>query len=245
MTGSGDREPEAWSVVAQNLPEHARNAIHTDAGARAAGFPGALVAGVTTYAYLTHPLLGAWGLDWLAGGGCEMRFRSPVFAGDVVRCTPVPAGDDEVAIEARVGDDDRARAVVRAWRNDHRPAPHRNGEPLPDYHVVLDGDYGPDYGVRAGDDLDVCPLAGVVHPAVWPALANNIFHQHLVRGPWIHTRSIVSHRGLARAGAEVTVQSTVVDRFSRSGERAIVDMTVHADGLLVAHIEHEAIVSLG
>ena len=29
--------PQPWSVTAVNLPEHARNAIHTDAGARAAG----------------------------------------------------------------------------------------------------------------------------------------------------------------------------------------------------------------
>ena len=41
-------------VVAQNLPEHARNPIHTDEGARAAGFDRALVAGVTTYAYLAN-----------------------------------------------------------------------------------------------------------------------------------------------------------------------------------------------
>ena len=40
--------PVPWSVTAQNLPEHARNAIHTDEGAQAAGFPRALVAGVTT-----------------------------------------------------------------------------------------------------------------------------------------------------------------------------------------------------
>ena len=45
------------AVVARNLPEHARNAIHTDAGARAQGFPRALVAGVTTYAYLVHPAI--------------------------------------------------------------------------------------------------------------------------------------------------------------------------------------------
>ncbi len=60
------QQPIEWSIKAQNLPEHARNPIHTDAGAQAAGFPRALVAGVTTYAYLTHPLIVAWGEDWLA-----------------------------------------------------------------------------------------------------------------------------------------------------------------------------------
>ena len=70
---------ETWTVLARNLPEHADNRIHTDAGARAAGFPAALVAGVTTYAYLTHPIVAAWGLDWVANGGGEVRFDAPVF----------------------------------------------------------------------------------------------------------------------------------------------------------------------
>lgn len=33
----------SWSVHAKNLPEHARNPIHTDEGGRAAGFDGALL----------------------------------------------------------------------------------------------------------------------------------------------------------------------------------------------------------
>ena len=56
--------PVTWTVQARNLPDHASNKIHTDDGARAAGFESALVAGVTTYAYLTRPLVAAWGLDW-------------------------------------------------------------------------------------------------------------------------------------------------------------------------------------
>ena len=71
-------QPISWHINASNLAEHARNPIHTDAGAQAAGFPRALVAGVTTYAYLTHPLIVAWGQDWLHNGGGEVRFRRPV-----------------------------------------------------------------------------------------------------------------------------------------------------------------------
>ena len=50
-----------WSIVARNLTDHASNPIHTDAGARAAGFPRALVAGVTTYTYCVHPIAEHWG----------------------------------------------------------------------------------------------------------------------------------------------------------------------------------------
>ena len=31
---------------------------------------------------------------------------------------------------------------------------------------------------------------------------------------------------------------------SRAGERAVIDVTIAADGLLVAHVEHEAIITL-
>ena len=103
--------PRPWTVTARNLAEHARNAIHTDEGAQAAGFPRALIAGVTTYAYMTHPIVEAWGLDWLSGGGAEIRFKSPVFLDDEVLCQPEPFGD-EALVSALVGGE--VRAVMKA-----------------------------------------------------------------------------------------------------------------------------------
>ena len=91
--------PVSWTVRARNLPEHARNPIHTDAGAQAAGFPRALVAGVTTYAYLTHPVVAAWGESWLGGGAAEVRFRRPLFDGDDVRCAVEPATEPGAELE--------------------------------------------------------------------------------------------------------------------------------------------------
>ena len=96
-------ELQPWSVTAVNLPEHGENPIHTDAGAIAAGFPGALVAGATVYAYLTHVPTAAWGLEWLSGGGAEVRFSSPVMNGALVDCVPIDG-----VVEARVD------AVVKA-----------------------------------------------------------------------------------------------------------------------------------
>lgn len=96
----------SWTVEAVNLPEHADNPIHTDAGARAAGFPGALVAGITVYAYLTHVPASASGAAWVGGGRGEVRFLSPIFDGDTVACELA----DVDLVEARVAGD--VRAVV-------------------------------------------------------------------------------------------------------------------------------------
>lgn len=242
--GSNTKMPVEWSAVAQNLPEHAHNTIHTDEGARAAGFAGALVAGVTTYAYLLHPLIEAWGLDWVAKGGCELRLRAPVLQNDLVRCVPRAGDDDTVIVDALVGEDTNPRAVVRAWRVDERVQGDRPGEDLPVHRFTLDDKHGPDYAMRAGDNLNLLVEHGVVHPAAWPSLANGIFSTELVRGPWIHTRSRITHHGLALAGADIEITSRVIERFVRSGERAIVDMVIKADGAVVCTIEHEAIIDL-
>lgn len=234
-----------WSVRAVNLPDHASNPIHTDAGGRAAGFDGALVAGVTTYAYLTHPPAAAtgpgWGLDWVAGGGAELRLVAPVLDGDAIDCEPVADGDGGWAIEARVGSETRASAQVwtggAAW-------PTRGGERLEPLSVVLDESWL-DYAERAGDDLGLYRAHGIVAPVAWPRLANDVFHGQLVDGPWIHTRSRIQHLGVGRLGGTARVDTSVVRRFStRSGERAIADVEITVDGAPVAQIEHEALVAL-
>lgn len=237
--------PVRWDVTAQNLPEHARNRIHTDEGARAAGFPRALVAGVTTYAYLTHPLVAAWGLDWVARGGAEVRLRRPVFDGDLVRCTPVETEPDgAVVVHALTDEPEQPRALLRGIR-ECGPAPTmRDGEPLRDIELRLEGELGSDYGSRAGDDLALFADHGVVHPAVWPAVANQVVHTQVARGSWIHTRSIVRHHALTRAGSLATVRAVVVRRFESHGERAVLDVVVEVDGATVASLEHEAIVAL-
>ena len=238
-------EPQPWKVTAQNLPEHAGNRIHTDEGARAEGFPAALVAGVTTYAYLTHPLVAAWGVDWLTRGGGEVRFTAPVFARRELSCTPTARPDGSVTVEAVDPTEDRnPRAVFEAVRDAGPPPVARDGEVLPSRPFVLDGRYGADYGARAGDDLPLYLQEGIVHPAVWPAIANTIMSTDLVKGSWIHTRSIVRHHAVAHQGVTVTVHATVVDRYVRHGERAVVDIVFDHDGAPVVTMEHEAIIDL-
>ena len=242
MTSAASSLPRDWTVIAVNLPEHARNAIHTDAGAQAAGFPRALVAGVSTYAYLVHPLLEARGLDWVAHGGGELRFRRPVFAGDVVRLQPT-AGDPFM-IYAVTSEQDQPRAMCHAVSVAEPLVPMRDGEVMPELHFELHGEWGSDYGKRLGDDHALCTNNNVVHPAVWPALANQVMQNHVARGQWIHTRSIIRHHALARSGSTATVRTNIVRRYEQGGERAIADVHIAVDGIVVASLEHEAIIAL-
>jgi hypothetical protein len=240
---SGAQIPVEWSIRAQNLPEHARNPIHTDAGAQAAGFPRALVAGVTTYAYMTHPLIVAWGEDWLARGGGEVRFRRPVFDHDVLKCVPVAVGE-AFEVHAITSEPEQPRAIFRAVRDGGEVLPLRDGEVLPSKEFQLIDTFSCDYGSRAGDDLSFFADRGIVHPAVWPALSNDIVYNYVARGSWVHMRSIIRHHATATVGATAELRSVVVKRFESHGERAVLDVHIVVEGQVVASLEHEAIVAL-
>ncbi len=233
----------AWSTRAINLPEHATNPIHTDEGGRAAGFPGALVAGVTSYVYLTHPAVVGWGLDWVDRGSAHVRFLAPVLEGDLVDCTPVPSADG-IRIDAQVAAETRATCAVSLAHTDPLPVAPRLGEDLDPISVPLSSSWH-SYAARAGDSLELLTDHGIVHPVIWPVLANEIVHHQLARGPWVHTRSRIQHHGRAAVATTVEVTATVIDRYmTRAGERAVVDVRVQHDGRLLAAIEHEALIAL-
>ncbi len=237
-----------WSVDARNLPEHATNPIHTDAGARAAGFERALVAGVTSYAYCLHPVVEHFGLEWVGSGVSEVRFRSPVFDGDHVSFDLDATSDNAISVSAHTDRSPEARVVVRAWRSGAEGSPpmngEREGERLEPVQTLLVGEFGPGYASRAGDDLLAFDHQKIVHPAVWTALANRVFHTQVVRGSWIHTRSVVHHHGFAYEGETATTRTTVVERFFRSGTRAVADVVITVGNRPIATIEHEAIIDL-
>lgn len=226
-----------WSLTAVNLPEHADNPIHTDAGAQAAGFPRALVAGVSSYAVMTHVPTAAWGDAWLTGGGAHVRFRAPVFDRDPVDLIVV----DGDTVELRVAGECRATCEVMA----QGPAPPiRDGEQL-QTRTFAPGVEWSDYGDRLGDPDGRFADRQLIHPAAWVAFANNVFHTQLVKGSWIHTRSLIAHHGPVTLGEPITIETTVVDRFtSRAGKRAIADVRITSNGRPVASIEHEAVIEL-
>jgi len=222
---------KSWSTRAINLPEHANNPIHTDVGAQAAGYPAAIVAGVSIYAYLTHPPAEAWGATWIQGGGGELRLKQPVLADDVVACD-IEQSPEGTAVVART--QGQTRATFDVWEQVTAPA-MRDGEDVPALEFALTEDLA-SYGYSDQN---------IAHPALWPNVANMVFTEHLVSGAWIHTRSRIFHQGVARAGDELRVESKVIDRFStRAGDRAVVDIQILANAEPVARLEHEALVSL-
>ena len=225
-----------WSINAVNLEEHADNPVHTVEGGLAAGFAGAVVAGTTIFAYATRPVAEAWGAAWVTGGGHEVWFRLPVLADE-----PVVVGGDEREVTASV--DGRACVVLVPEQVASVPGDPDGARLAPLVEVMNEQWVG--YAARCGEHLGLYDDENVVHPVVWPSLANLVFKQQLVDGPWVHTRSRIRHLGAVRPGDTVVVESWEVDRFAtRAGERAVVDMRMTVRDELVVTVEHEALVRL-
>ena len=72
-----------WSAKAFNQVPDAVNEIHGDKVAKAYGFRGALVPGATVAAYLIHPFVEAYGMDYLQRGCAHVRLHSPVYDGEI------------------------------------------------------------------------------------------------------------------------------------------------------------------
>ena len=99
-------------VVGTALPEYRvsatpnhdgwENKIHEDGQARAFGFRGGLVPGVTVYSWMTHPVVAALGGAWLDHGTFSVRFAKPVYFGEpvTVRASVAAHSKEDVTIQA-------------------------------------------------------------------------------------------------------------------------------------------------
>ena len=77
------RQPEVGSEITP-VTKIAKNialglGIHDDARARALGFKGALVPGVTSLAYVTEMLMNLFGENWMTSGEINLSFTNPLY----------------------------------------------------------------------------------------------------------------------------------------------------------------------
>lgn len=259
--------PAPWRLTARNLPAHAGNPIHTDAGAQAAGFPSALVAGVTVHAWLTHPAVAAWGDDWRRWGGGSVRFRRPVFDREEVTCVAEADADEPGALRigALGGADPVARAILVARPPDDSlvapdpfdPVPRHDRfeadaavlsavESLGSIDCVLDGEWGATYAAESGDDLAAYADGRTVHPGVYLEAAHLALTRNIGLPAWIHTASTYRHHGaLLAVGTEVSVRSRVVEARVRKGRDEIrLDVQLVVGDRVAVSVDHEAIIRL-
>ena len=90
------------------------NPIHVDeAFAADSQFGGTIAHGMLVAAALSEVMSAAFGLDWLDSGRLKLRFRAPVFPGDIV----VGDGEGVIVIPAGIADEIADEAVAMGMAN--------------------------------------------------------------------------------------------------------------------------------
>jgi hypothetical protein len=261
-----------YTVKAVNTSTDSENKIHDDATARRYGFAGGLVPGVTVYAYLTEPLVEAFGTAWLQRGTAAVKFAKPIFAGEEVTVTGEvtardPQGGTTAVLRATTASTGEC-ATLTATLPAGSPAPLNVAlyaeAPLPaerapgtreyfDTHGTLgtfavryDAAQAEDYVTAVGDPLPVYRGAtGWTHPAFYPWIGNRCLRSNVVIGPWIHVGSVVRHLGGARVGDALSGRARVRSLWEKKGRDFVeLDIAILANGRPIAHVLHAAIYRL-
>lgn len=253
-----------YSVEAYNTARESENKIHDDAVAQKFGFRGGLVPGVDVYAYMTQPLVGRWGLDWLTHGTATCRFLKPVYDGNEAVVTATLRSDDSDVFNLQV--DSAGTLCATGWASlaaDHLPRPALTeiaAQPLPadrpdasadtlaaglvlgTYEVDLTAEVNTAYRADVRDQTPIYAEQRLAHPGFVLRMANWALTQNVVLGPWIHVGSTVQNYALIHEGQRVSGRAKVTDNYEKKGHRFVdLDVIVAADGAVASLIRHTAI----
>lgn len=260
-----------YRVRARNTSLDSENKIHDDEVAATYGFRGALVPGITVFAYMTVPLVERFGLDWLERGSMQVKFHQPFYAGEeVIVKASVDAETDPVRVSLTAGRrDGTACATALATINDpsnwlgkdrigeypeaELPAAESRPEASRESLVAgaALGTLGekfelPDVTLLESLDERLPIYFGsqpIAHPFALLRLSNQILMSNVKLGPWIHTASDLINRSTVHNGDEVSVRGRVRECFERKGhEFVVLDLLVVANGhRIVQQVRHTAI----
>lgn len=243
----GQSLPE-YRVRAHNAAIHSANKIHDDTVARQYGFEGGLVPGVTVFAYMTRPVVEAFGPGWLERGRMDARFLKPFYEGEqvTVRATvrEHDASGPVLEVAALDGDGDVRASGSAAWLPESARAVDLAAFPAAELespkppaseewfraHPVLGTvretwdarERGEPFLAEVADDLPLWHAsAAPAHPGYLIRKANEVLSRNVELGPWIHVSSDVQYLGTVADGDELATFGLVTDVFERKGHRFV------------------------
>ena len=270
-------------VVGTALPEYRvsatpthdpwENKIHEDGLARAFGFRGGLVPGVTVYSWMTHPVVAALGGAWLDHGTFSVRFARPVYFGETVtvRASVAAHSKDEVTIQTRVvneQDEVCATATMGLPLGPLLPLPDPAAYPaaalpaerplasrayleqrpvLGTPQLILERAVADAFLTKVSENLSMYRDAdGPAHPGIYLEQANRALDRNVRVSPWIHVESHGQHLSVPRVRERLETRAKVKNLFQGKGHEFVeLDLLLLAEGVrAVASIRHVAIYQL-
>ncbi|MEM7468360.1 MAG: MaoC family dehydratase [Pseudomonadota bacterium] len=228
------------TLISHNDAADTGNPMHDPRAARAMGFKGAVVPGVTVYGYVSHLMMSHFGEQWLSSGYANVRFRQPVIADEEIKIVGKPVKD---VLEAEVRNSEGvittiARGalsgeVAPAFQSggalNNRLMPSANFEPgdkwpatetgfrqarvLRSFNTELPHDAHSAFCTEMRDTHTAYQHA--LHPAWLLRQANIIVDNNFALGAWIHTESEIANLALAPINQPIEIRAEVVDLFER------------------------------
>lgn len=270
---TGTALPE-FHVSAPAPTEPHENKIHEDDLARQYGFKGGLVPGVTVYAWMTHPVVEALGVEWLERGEFQARFAKPIYYEEpaTIHARVAARTGDSVTIEVAAHNSIGAACGTATMTLDRRsqssppavggfavaPVPAERPRVTRAHFETLkvlgtpELDLTPkdagDFLARFGETLSLYRGAGApAHPGTHLDLANKALARNVFMSPWIHVGSRGRHWSVARVGERLEMRGRVARLFEKKGHEFVeADLLLVAGGTrAIASIRHTAIYLLG
>ncbi|MGE4339379.1 MAG: hypothetical protein AB7E55_25910 [Pigmentiphaga sp.] len=249
-------------VQAYNSARGIGNPLHDDEGARALGYPAALVPGVDVYGYLTRAAVQAWEGAWLERGGATCRLTRPVFEGEDCHIVGAFQPDGTLETELRVEGEIRAKATFlppedvphpvldKPWRPMPEPRPAGSEESLAPglelgtLAVCLDRPAGDAYLSDQRETHGFYHDNRVVHPAYLLRQCNFALSRNVALEGWIHVGSTVRNFALIPQETPFELRTTVATNYGRNGHRFVeLDILVvnGSSGQVYGSVRHVAI----
>lgn len=248
-----------YTFRAVNQAKASQNKIHDDETARAYGFAGGLVPGVTIFAYMAEPVVANLGREWLESGRISARFYKPLYEGEEAKVELGQGEGSEVSVllsnpagevcaegQASLEHADPPDLDEFPWEPLLENPPRASEEVLRSIKVL--GTYEPTFKAeRANEYLKSIGIPAfnelLAHPGWVLPLANTALTSNVRLGPWIHASSEVQNFSSIADGEHLQVRGKVADVFERKGHRFVeLDLLLLADGSRPAsRIRHVAI----
>lgn len=251
-------DPRSFSASAYNPVPHSENRIHSDEVAHRFGFRGGLVPGVVVSAYLMHPAIEAWGVDWLERGRAEVVVERPVYDGERFDVVLEEASEDgyRARLDGAAEGDRRAKAVVElpdalpeppVMRGDPRIAKgHDRPQASRDvFERLREEGLGavrcrwPEAEITTylKDPAEMPPCLrpdgdGFANPAFVLGMTNWALAANVRMSPWLHLQTEHQNFAPIPPGSELVLEQRVADLFAKKGHEFVdVELAAfHLDG---------------
>ena len=226
--------------------EGVHNPIHDEEGADAAGYAGALVAGVRTYGWAVRTITRALGGAWLTSGWVDYSLKRPLFAKETMTIKVTETNNDAWTVTCTAGDDCRVVLEGTAgfgpapWLQELNPPaaapPAEPVPPLPSYQLATVPLNKPLHPLGAWltsetaasmvcDDLatndphyvQTAQAPVPIHPYFLAGRMAPLTRHNFTYGPTIHVRSQIQHKREGYSDRQIIVGASIVDAYERNG----------------------------